>query len=79
MSVCPAGVVHQENVWLQMLSESQDFVQGSKCGERRTKNGRRDWNTDGTLSLSVPAQIPPEFKAFVGCWDGAGSLMVPQM
>lgn len=32
------------------------------------KNGRRDWNTDdGTLTLSVPAQIPAEFEAFGGC------------
>lgn len=44
------------------------------------KNGRRDWNTDdGVPTLSVPAQIPPELKAFVGCQDGAGSLLVPQM
>lgn len=34
-----AGILHRENTWLQMLSESQDFVQGTECRERRTKTG----------------------------------------
>lgn len=29
----------QDSVWLQMLSQPKDFVQGSKCGESRTKMG----------------------------------------
>lgn len=53
---------------------------GQRMWGEENKNGRRDWNTDdGMPTLSVPAQIPPEFKAFVGCQDGAGSLLVPQM
>lgn len=55
-----AGIVRQENIWPQMPSELQDFVQGSECGERRTIKMRRAWNTDdGEPAFSVPAQISP--------------------
>lgn len=41
---------------------------GQQMWGEENKNGRRDWNTDdGTQTLLVPAQIPPEFKVFVGC------------
>lgn len=56
----------------EYLAADAERVTGLCSGQRlwgeENKNGRRDWNTDdGVLTLSVPAQILPEFKAFVGC------------